>query len=73
MTSSDFKANEIEIGYCTVEKPKFRKLQENEIENILNELADRNWWEPKDKFVVNQKILIWISVQMINNNFVLHF
>ena len=42
VTSSDFKADEIEIGYSNVQKPKFKKLKENEIETILNELADRN-------------------------------
>ena len=26
VTSSDFKADEVEIGYCTVENPRFRKL-----------------------------------------------
>ena len=42
VTSSDFKADEIEIGYCTVDKPKFKKLKESEIEALLNELADKN-------------------------------
>jgi hypothetical protein len=42
VTSSDFKANEVEIGYCNVENPRFRKLTETEIENVLNDLADRN-------------------------------
>ena len=41
VTSSDFKANEVEIGYCTVENPRFRKLKESEIENVLNDLADK--------------------------------
>ena len=41
VTSSDFKANEVEIGYCNVENPRFRKLTENEIENVLNDLADK--------------------------------
>ena len=41
VTSSDFKANEVEIGYCTVDQPRFRKLNETEIENILNDLADK--------------------------------
>ena len=42
VTSSDFKANEVEIGYCNVENPKFRKLEESEIEAVLNDLADKN-------------------------------
>ena len=41
VTSSDFKANEIEVGYCNVEQPRFRKLTESEIENVLNDLADK--------------------------------
>ena len=40
IVSSDFKANEIEIGICTVDKPSFRKLSEEEIDAILNEMAD---------------------------------
>jgi len=40
IVSSDFKANEIEIGVATVDKPHFRKLKEAEIEDILNEMAD---------------------------------
>ena len=40
-TSSDFKANEIEVGYCNVENPRFRKLTEAEVENVLNDLADK--------------------------------
>ena len=42
VTSSDFKANEIEIGYSTNDKPKFKKLKESEIEALLNDLADKN-------------------------------
>ena len=41
VTSSDFKANEVEVGYCNVENPRFRKLTEAEIENVLNDLADK--------------------------------
>ena len=41
VVSSDFKADEVEIGYCNVENPRFRKLAENEIENVLNDLADK--------------------------------
>ena len=40
IVSSDFKANEIEVGVATVGRPHFRKLKENEIEDILNEMAD---------------------------------
>ena len=39
--SSDFKANEIEIGIATTENPRFRRLAESEIETYLNELADK--------------------------------
>jgi len=42
VTSSDFKASEIEIGYSTNDKPKFKKLKESEIEALLNDLADKN-------------------------------
>ena len=42
VVSSDFKASEIEIGYANVEQPKFRRLSEQEIENVLNDIADRN-------------------------------
>ena len=39
--SSDFKANEIEIGISTQTQPQFRKLTEQEIEGYLNDLADK--------------------------------
>jgi 20S proteasome subunit alpha 1 len=39
--SSDFKANEIEIGISTAAHPQFRKLTEAEIEQFLNDLADK--------------------------------
>ena len=39
--SSDFKANEIEIGIATADNPRFRKLTEQEIDVFLNELADK--------------------------------
>jgi len=38
--SSDFKANEIEIGVATVSNPHFRKLSEQEIEGVLNDMQD---------------------------------
>ena len=41
VVSSDFKADEVEIGYCNVENPRFRKLTFTEIENVLNDLADK--------------------------------
>ncbi len=41
VVSSDFKANEIEIGISTSAHPQFRKLTEQEIEVFLNELADK--------------------------------
>ncbi len=39
--SSDFKANEIEIGISTAAEPRFRKLTEQEIEGFLNDIADK--------------------------------
>lgn len=39
--SSDFKANEIEIGISSTDDVRFRKLTEQEIENYLNDLADK--------------------------------
>lgn len=39
--SSDFKSNEIEIGVSTAAHPQFRKLTEAEIEQFLNDLADK--------------------------------
>lgn len=39
--SSDFKADEIEIGVATVDDPRFKKLSEQEIETYLNDLADK--------------------------------
>jgi len=39
--STDFKANDIEIGIATAQNPRFRKLTEQEIEAYLNELADK--------------------------------
>ena len=42
VTSSDFKANDIEVGYSNTENSRFRKLTESEVERILNDLADKN-------------------------------
>ena len=39
--SSDFKANEIEIGIATEQNVRFRKMTEQEIDVYLNELADK--------------------------------
>ena len=41
VTSSDFKADEVEIGFANTEKPRFRKLTTQEIENCLTILADK--------------------------------
>ena len=40
VVSSDFRANEIEVGIATVDQPLFRKLSEQEIDQVLNEMAD---------------------------------
>lgn len=40
VVSSDFRANEIEVGVATVEQPLFRKLTEAEIDQVLNDMAD---------------------------------
>jgi 20S proteasome subunit alpha 1 len=39
--SSDFKPNEIEIGIATRDNPRFRKLTEQEVESLLNAVADK--------------------------------
>ena len=33
--STDFKANEIEVGFASVDNPRFRKLADNEVDDIL--------------------------------------
>jgi len=38
--SSDFRANEIEVGVATVAQPLFRKLTEREVDQVLNTMAD---------------------------------
>merc|ERR1711865_227627 len=40
VVSSDFRANEIEVGIATAGQPYFRKLAESEIDTVLNEMAD---------------------------------
>ena len=42
VTSSDFKSNEVEVGYVNMSDRVFRKLSETEIENVLTDLADKN-------------------------------
>jgi 20S proteasome subunit alpha 1 len=42
VVSTDFKANEIEVGFCTIDQPKFRKLTEEEIDAVLNTIAEAN-------------------------------
>lgn len=38
--STDFKASDIEVGIATVQAPRFRKLAEAEVENVLTEMHD---------------------------------
>ena len=40
VVSSDFRANEIEIGFATVGQPLFRKMTEQEVDQVLNDMAD---------------------------------
>jgi len=40
VVSSDFRANEIEVGISTVGQPLFRKLTIQEVETVLNDMAD---------------------------------
>jgi 20S proteasome subunit alpha 1 len=42
VVSTDFKANEIEVGFASVDQPKFRKLTEEEVDAILNSIAEAN-------------------------------
>ena len=42
VTSSDFKSNEVEIGYINNQEGVFRKLTEQEIDTVLTDLADKN-------------------------------
>lgn len=39
---TDFKCNELEIGIATVEKPRFKKLSNDEIDHHLNVIADED-------------------------------
>ena len=38
--STDFRADDIEVGIATVGQPHFRKLAASEIDTVLNEMAD---------------------------------
>eukprot|EP01095_Lingulamoeba_sp_RSL-Kostka_P009554 TRINITY_DN3322_c0_g2_i1.p1 TRINITY_DN3322_c0_g2~~TRINITY_DN3322_c0_g2_i1.p1 ORF type:complete len:245 (-),score=99.91 TRINITY_DN3322_c0_g2_i1:175-909(-) len=40
--STDFKPNEIEVGIVTADNPKFRLLTDEEVDNHLTELAERD-------------------------------
>ncbi|XP_055388816.1 proteasome subunit alpha type-6-like, partial [Condylostylus longicornis] len=40
--SVDFKPNEVEVGLVTLADPKFRLLNESEIEEYLNRIAERD-------------------------------
>ena len=42
VVSSEFKSNEVEVGYLNTTSGAFRKLTENEIDNILTDLADKS-------------------------------
>ena len=42
VTASDFKSNEVEVGYVNMSDRVFRKLGEQEIDNVLTDLADKN-------------------------------
>jgi len=39
--STDFKSNEIEIGFASVENPRFRVLPNHEVDDILTQMADQ--------------------------------
>lgn len=40
VVSSDFKASDIEVGFSSVANPHFRKLSEQQVEQLLNEMND---------------------------------
>ena len=42
--NSDFKASDIEVGFSSVSEPLFRKLKVAEIEAVLAEMHDANWY-----------------------------
>ena len=42
VTASEFKSNEVEIGYMNTTSGAFRKLTEQEIDNVLTDLADKS-------------------------------
>lgn len=41
LASSDLKPSEIEVAVCSKENPKFSVLTEKEIEDVLNDIADK--------------------------------
>jgi len=40
VVNSDFKSNDIEVGFASVENPLFRKLKQSEIESVLADMQD---------------------------------
>ena len=42
VASSEFKSDEVEIGYLNTTSGAFRKLTEQEIDNVLTDLADKS-------------------------------
>lgn len=42
VTSTEYKANEIEIGVVTAESPKFRKMSQDEIDGHLQRLGEKD-------------------------------
>lgn len=40
--SSEIKKGEIEVGIVTADNPKFRLLADEEVEDHLNEIAERD-------------------------------
>jgi hypothetical protein len=42
VVNSDFKANDIEVGFASVDNPRFRKLTVADVERVLSEMQDAN-------------------------------
>ena len=38
--STDFKANDIEVGYASVAEPRFRKMGDEEVEAVLSDMLE---------------------------------
>ena len=38
VVNSDFKANDIEVGFASVDNPRFRKLTVADVERVLSEM-----------------------------------